>query len=196
MSNSCNAKEKAQNLVVRSLSIIDDEPDTNLVDWLTPQDLQSTLAALTILLRILTVFSFYEQAIEEGKLAVPVEPKYVDFCTVMRDMLCECWRLFYLVYRRVSGISTLKLPDESNPIPSPDAVNHCCELLSLIHEDLGEKKWCHHGECTSPPSLLTPAKLLTLMMTEFLKYNTDGWDQEILQCMYCLYGLSVSVPSP
>jgi hypothetical protein len=187
---------KAQNLVVRSLSIIDEEPDTNLVDWLTPQELQSTLSAASTLLRILTVFSFYEQAIEDGKLALPVESKYADFCAVMRDMLCETWRLFYLVYRRISGISTLKLPDQTSETAPFETVNRCCELLSLIHEDLGERKWCHYGECTSPRNSLTQAKFLLLMMNEFLKYNTGEWDQEIIQCMYCLYGLSVSVLLP
>ena len=46
------------------------------------------------------------------------------------------------------------------------------------------------------PRLLTAlisGKLLALMMDQFLKYNTGEWDQEILQCMYCLYGISVSV---
>ena len=36
-------------------------------------------------------------------------------------------------------------------------------------------------------------KLLALMMDQFLKYNTGDADHEVLQCMFCLFGISVSV---
>ena len=41
--------------------------------------------------------------------------------------------------------------------------------------------------------LLMQGKLLTLMMDQFLKYNTGDVDHEVIQCMFCLFGISVSV---
>jgi hypothetical protein len=36
-------------------------------------------------------------------------------------------------------------------------------------------------------------RLLALMMDQFLKYNTGDADHEVIQCMFCLFGISVSV---
>lgn len=44
-------------------------------------------------------------------------------------------------------------------------------------------------------SRLTSGKLLSLMMDQFLKYNTGDADHEVIQCMLCLFGISVSVSS-
>ena len=50
----------------------------------------------------------------------------------------------------------------------------------------------------SPFSLLKDfaygeGKLLELMIDQFLKYNTGDADHEVIQCMFCLFGISVSV---
>jgi hypothetical protein len=128
------------------LNIIDEEGD-NLLDWLSPATLTLSLKATTIILRILTIFSLYEDAVEDGKVPIPVESKYPDFCMVMRDMLCETWRLFYFLFRRVLGITTIKLPKDNNSSSdeSREKINHCLELLSLVHEELGVHKWCGFG---------------------------------------------------
>jgi hypothetical protein len=143
---------KAQSLVVRSLNIID-ESGQNTLDWLSPADLLPVLQSVVSILRILTVFSLYEDAVEDGKVAIPVESKYPDFCAVMREMLCETWRLFYLLFRRVQGITTLKLPGEKRREDNSikEKKTRCCELLSIIHEELGVHKWCglangHHPQ--------------------------------------------------
>ena len=170
-------------MVARSLNILDEMGD-NLLDFLTQTDLKPSLEATTTILRILTVFSLYEDAVEDGKVPIPVESKYPDFCMVMRDMLCEAWRLFYLLFRRVQGITSIKLPESNvSEASSRDTGTRCCELLSLVHEELGVHKWCGYGN----------GKLLALMMDQFLKYNTGDWDHEALQCMFCLFGISVSV---
>src|SRR5271169_3495001 len=91
-----------------------DESSDNVLDWLSPADLTPSLEAATTILRILTVFSLYEDAVEDGKVPIPVESKYPDFCMVMRDMLCETWRLFYLLFRRVLGITSIKLPKDKS----------------------------------------------------------------------------------
>ena len=169
--------------MARSLNILDETGD-NLLDFLSPTDLKPSLEATTTILRILTIFSLYEDAVEDGKAPIPVESKYPDFCVVMRDMLCEAWRLFYLLFRRVQGITSIKLPAAStSETPSRETITRCCELLSLVHEELGVHKWCGYGN----------GKLLALMMDQFLKYNTGDWDHEVLQCMFCLFGISVSV---
>jgi hypothetical protein len=161
---------------------------------LTPADLTPSLAATTTILRVLTVFSLYEDAVEDGKVPIPVESKYPDFCTVMREMLCETWRLFYILFRRVLGITLLTIPKgKVTPEGAREDTTKCCELLSLVHEELGVHKWCGHGNGKTALTALISGKLLALMMDQFLKYNTSEWDQEILQCMYCLYGISVSV---
>ena len=133
-----------QSLVARSLNILDEIGD-NQLDWLSPSDLKSSFGAITTILRILTVFSFYEEAAEEGRAPVPSEAKYQDFCAVMRDMLCETWRLFYLIFRRLSGITSVKLQDSKPAEPSTESIRQCCELLSIVHEELGVRKWCGHG---------------------------------------------------
>ena len=158
----------------------------NLLDFLSPADLKPSLAATTTILRILTVFSLYEDAVEDGKVPIPVELKYPDFCMVMRDMLCEAWRLFYFLFRRVQGITSIQLPGKTSPEHPRETITHCCELLSLVHEELGVHKWCGYGN----------GKFLVVMMDQYLKYNTGDWDHEVLQCMFCLFGISVSVPLP
>lgn len=130
--------------MARSLNILDDGGDS-LLDWLTPTQLMAPLQAITTILRILTVFSLYEDAADDGKVSIPVELKYPDFCLVMRDMLCEAWRLFYLTFRRVLGITTTKLPGDKPSEDSRDGINKCRELLSLVHEELGVHKWCGYG---------------------------------------------------
>ena len=86
---------------------------------------------------------------EDGKVPIPVESKYPDFCMVMRDMLCQTWRLFYLLFRRILGISSIKLPKDKIE-DSREKINRCCELLSLVHEELGVHKWCGFGDGTPP----------------------------------------------
>jgi hypothetical protein len=103
------------------------------------------LEATTTILRVLTVFSLYEDAVEDNKVPIPVETKYPDFCVVMRDMLCEAWRLFYLLFRRALGITVIQLPSEKSPDESNKKISRCCELLSLVHEELGVHKWCGCG---------------------------------------------------
>ena len=149
------------------------------------------------MLRILTVFSLYEDAVEDGKVPIPVEPKYPDFCIVMRDMLCEAWRLFYLLFRRISGVTQIALPQEEPSDELREKVDRCLDLLSLVHEELGVHKWCGNGNgLLSSNKKLTKGKFLALMMDQFLKYNTGESDNDVIQCMYCLFGISVSVPSP
>ena len=121
-----------------------DESGDNILDWLSPTDLTPSLEATTIILRILTIFSSYEDAVADDKVPIPVESKYPDFCMVMRDMLCETWRLFYFLFRRISGITTIKLPKPASD-ESREKINRCCELLSLVHEELGVHKWCGFG---------------------------------------------------
>ena len=151
---------------MRSLNIID-ESGQNTLDWLSPSDLTPVLQAVISILQILTVFSLYEDAVEEGKVAIPVESKYPDFCLVMREMLCETWRLFYLLFRRTQGITTLKLPGENNreDESTREKLNRCCELLSVVHEELGVHKWC--GLANGLP----PHKLIKLTCREFTQID-------------------------
>jgi hypothetical protein len=134
----------AQSLIARSLNMIDEAGDSQL-DWLTTSDLESSLSAMTTILRILTIFSFFEEAADEGKVPIPAESKYPDFCVVMRDMQCESWRLYYLIFRRLCGVTSLKLPKNKPDESSVENVRRCCELLSIVHEELGMHKWCSHG---------------------------------------------------
>lgn len=147
---------------MRSLNIIDESGQTTL-DWLSPTELTPVLKAVIAILRLLMVFSLYEDAVEDGKIAIPVESKYPDFCAVMREMLCETWRLFYLLYRRVQGITTLKLPGEKRheDESTREKLNRCCELLSAIHEDLGVHKWCGLANGSLPTT------------------STDSWGREV-----------------
>ena len=46
---------------------------------------------------------------------------------------------------------------------------------------------------TNPAPILMQGKFLALMMDQFLKYNTGESDHEVIQCMFCLFGISVSV---
>jgi hypothetical protein len=139
--------------MVRGLNIID-ESGQNTLDWLSPTDLLPVIQSVIAILRILTVFSLYEDAVEDGKVAIPVESKYPYFCTVMRKMLCETWRLFFLLFRRVQGLTTLKLPGEKKreDESTREKMTRCCELLSAIHEEVGVHKWCGlaNGPLSSP----------------------------------------------
>lgn len=64
----------------------------------------------------------------------------------MREMLCETWRLFYILFRRILGITTIVIPTVMPaPEESREDITKCCELLSLVHEELGVHKWCGHG---------------------------------------------------
>ena len=127
------------------MNIIDESGD-NILDWLSQSELVPSVEATIIILRVLTIFSLYEDAVEDGKVPIPAESKYSDFCIVMRDMLCETWRLFYLLYRRLLGITDIKLqaqkPSSESP---PENISRCCDLLSLLHEELGDHKWCNCG---------------------------------------------------
>jgi hypothetical protein len=173
------------------LDIIDTYGD-DLLDLISPEDLMASLEATITILRVLTIFSLYQDAVEDGKVPVPIEQRYTDFCVVMKDMLCETWRLFYLVFRRVLGVvSTTLVADESNE--NRKKVSRCCELLSLLHEELGIHRWCSCGNRNSSQSQLIVGGLLELMMDQFLKYNTGDYDHEVIQCLFCLYAISVSV---
>jgi len=138
------------------LNILDEEGDS-LLDFLSPTELTPSLEATTIILRILTIFSLYEDAVEDGKVPIPVESKYPDFCIVMRDMLCETWRLFYLLFRRVVGITSIKLPKDKTD-DSREKINRCCELLSLVHDELGFHKWCGFGNGISSVAKFSDAR--------------------------------------
>jgi hypothetical protein len=83
--------------------------------------------------------------VEDGKIPIPIEQKYNDFCTVMKNMLCETWRLFYLLFRRISGVNSLDLTNYESEEDRKKVIK-CCELLSLIHEELGVHKWCSCGK--------------------------------------------------
>jgi hypothetical protein len=69
----------------------------------------------------------------------------------MREMLCETWRLFYILFRRILGITLLTIPNgKLTPEGSREDITKCSELLSLVHEELGVHKWCGHGNGTTP----------------------------------------------
>lgn len=55
--------------------------------------------------------------------------------------------------------------------------------------------WFRSWYVLPPECSLTEGKLLALMMDQFLKYHTDDIDNEVIQCMFCLFGISVSVSS-
>lgn len=120
----------------------------DLLDWLNPAEVIPPLEATTTILRVLTVFSLYEDAVEDGKVPIPVEAKYPDFCVVMRDMLCQTWRLFYLLFRRALGVTMIQLPNEKSSEETNKKISRCCEMLSLVHEELGVHKWCGCGHGT------------------------------------------------
>jgi hypothetical protein len=122
-----------------------DDSGENLLDMLSSVQLTPSLGATTTILRILIVFSLYEDAVDEGKVPFPTEVKYSDFCVVMRDMLCETWRLFYLLFRRILGITQITLPSERPVDDFREKINRCLDLLSLVHEELGVHKWCGNG---------------------------------------------------
>ena len=174
-----------------------DDSGHNFLDRLSPAELTPALIATTTILRVLTVFSLFEDAAEDGKVTLPSEPKFPDFCVVMRDLLCETWRLFYLLFRRILGVTSGRLPNGKLSENSQEHLDRCLDLLSLVHEELGVHKWCGYGNGTDDSKLsLTAGKLLALMIDQFLNFNTGEADPEILQCMFCLYGISVSVHPP
>jgi hypothetical protein len=125
------------------MTIVDSYSDT-LLNSISTQDLMPSLEAITTILRILTIFSLYQDAVEDGKAPLPAEQKYNDFCVVMKDMLCETWRLFYLLFRRISGVSLIKETQNENE-DDRKKISRCCELLSILHEELGVHKWCASG---------------------------------------------------
>ena len=139
-----------------------------------------SLEALAKLRDILHVFALWEDTIRVGKTQVPVSVSQTAHKGLnkstdkFRDMIVKTWTLQYIFVK--------------------EAVNQCPELFSnpdeirlqylkRVHQTLGLRCYCS----------LADKVFLKLMKFELEKFKlAEGWDTDMAQLVFDLYGLKIS----
>ena len=141
---------------------------------------RGSLEALAKLRDILHVFALWEDTIRVGKTQVPVSVSQTAHRGLnrstdkFRDMIVKTWTLQYILLK--------------------EAINQCLELFSnpdeillhylkRVHRLLGLRCYCS----------LADKMFLKLMKTELERFKlAEGWDTDMAQLVFDLYGLKIS----
>ena len=139
-----------------------------------------SLEALARLRDILHVFALWEDTIRVGKTQVPISASQTAHRGLnrstdkFRDMIVRTWILQYILLKEAikqsSGIFT----------NSDEILLH---YLKRVHQALGLRCYCS----------LADKMFLKLMKTELERFKlAEGWDTDMAQLVFDLYGLKIS----
>lgn len=168
-------------VVVKILQTIRDEKDA--FGCLSYDHMQSSMSAISQLLRIMSALNILHDMIRVGQLPVPrVEglpsSTFMNMTNRLNDMQLRLWMLQYYLLKE--GIT--QTPQEF-PIPSDDQF----EFLRHVHHSAGVRGFCH----------LAGRMFLRLAKDEILRTDdvTDisNRDNELSQVLYDLYGLKTFI---
>ncbi|KAF2280088.1 uncharacterized protein EI97DRAFT_498356 [Westerdykella ornata] len=166
---------------VRTLQIIKNE--STALDCLSCNHIQTSVAALVDILRILAAGNMLEDLVRVGHISGPRFDNYhhTTFASItakLHDMQLRGWMLQYHLFRE--GISQNSL---MFPAPSEDLF----EFLRHVHHATGVRGFCH----SAGRLFLRLAKDELLRLEDVIDSNTR--DSELSQVLHDLYGLKLFV---
>ena len=129
---------------------------------------------------ILHIFALWEDTIRVGKTQVPVSVSQTAHKGLsrstdkFRDMIVRTWTLQYILLKEA-----IKQSPESFTNPDDILLNY----LKRVHHTLGLRCYCS----------LADKMFLKLMKTELERFKlAEGWDTDMAQLVFDLYGLKIS----
>ena len=150
-------------------------------DCLDFDHVRTALETLTLLQKTLHVFALWEDTIRVGKTQPPAPANQhgmrglAKSTDKFRDMIVKTWTLQYMILKE-SMLQNLHL------FGSPD--QELTKHLEHVHQVLGLRCYCS----------LANKVFLKLMKKEYESFKcTEGWDIDMSQLMYDLYGVKVSL---
>lgn len=181
--------EKRYDALLRWLHKIDDYmnqllalalTDTTSFEYIDNDHLRSSIEVVALLQKIIHCFAMWEDSIRVGQLQPPAQGSnagvkaQVKSADKFREMMVKSWTLQYLLGREAMA----QFPNLFET-PSEDLINY----LKLAHQALGLRCYCS----------LANKVFLRLAKTESLRLKPcDGWDIDMPQVIFDLYGLKIS----
>lgn len=149
-------------------------------ETLDADHIRVSLEALATLRDILHVFALWEDTIRVGKTQVPISVNQTAHRGLgkstdkFRDMIVRIWTLQYMLLREAIT-------------QSPELFTNADEILlyylKRVHQTLGLRCYCS----------LADKMFLKLMKTELERFKlAEGWDTDMAQLVFDLYGLKIS----
>ena len=139
-----------------------------------------SLEALAKLRDILHIFALWEDTIRVGKTQVPVSVSQTAHKGLsrstdkFRDMIVRTWTLQYILLKEA-------IKQSPEYFSSPDEI--LLYYLKRVHYTLGLRCYCS----------LADKMFLKLMKTELERFKlAEGWDIDMAQLVFDLYGLKIS----
>lgn len=144
------------------------------------EHLQSSMAAIARLSKLLHAFVLYEDSVRIGQTSPPeIRPAaaakaYEYYKEKLRSMLVRVWTLQYTLFREA-----IEQNKELFDMPSDDCIN----FLRSVHNALGIRSYCRYAN----------KLLLKVMKHELLTLDVeDSYESDIAQVLYDYYGLKFS----
>ena len=157
--------------------------DVKALDCIDYDHLLSVISSMVSLLQILHTFTMWEDCIRVGQISAPAQPGSAAIALQtksaekFRDMIIKSWALLYLFIKEAT-FQNLEIFSTRNE----DLLTY----LRLVHYCLGTRTYCSFNN----------KMLLKIERTEMLRLKgTDGWDTDMPQVIYDLYGLKISSES-
>ena len=139
-----------------------------------------SLEALARLRDILHIFALWEDTIRVGKTQVPISVSQTAHKGLskstdkFRDMIVRTWTLQYILLKEA-------IKQSPEYFTNPDEI--LLHYLKRVHHTLGLRCYCS----------LADKMFLKLMKTELERFKlAEGWDTDMAQLVFDLYGLKIS----
>ncbi len=149
-------------------------------DCLDSDHLRTSLEAVTSLQKLLHVFALWEDTIRVGKTPPPAQVNQnatrglARSTDRFRDMIVRTWTLQYILLKEAMSQNS-----DFFESPPQEMIKH----LERVHQALGLRCYCS----------LASKTFLRLMKKELETFKvTGGWDIDMSQLMFDLYGVKVS----
>ena len=169
----------ADELLVRLLSKGLSEP--NALECLDDTHLQSSLTAVSSLLRLLHGFALYEDNVRFSKESPPhfkgaASTRLFDKCRDrLREMQVRLWSLQYHLFKEGAAQNRDKFPDMFNDL---------ADYLCTTHHALGQRHYCKHAN----------KQFVRLVKNELnVLETTNNYSDDKAQVLYDLYQLKFAV---
>ena len=168
-------------VVTKVLQIVRNEKDP--FECLSYDHLQSSMSAISQLLRVMSAANFLQDMIRIGQVSVPrVEGlpagTSMNMMNRLNDMQLRLWMLQYYLLKEGASQNA-----KDFPIPSDDMF----EFLRHVHHASGVRGFCHLGG----------RLFLRLAKDELLRFDdvseANNRDTELSQLLYDLYGLKTFI---
>ena len=153
---------------------------SNAFETLDANHVRVALEALARLRDILHVFALWEDTIRVGKTQVPLSANQTAHRGLskstdkFRDMIVRAWTLQYILMKE----ATIQCPEI---FTNPEEI--LLQYLKRVHQTLGLRCYCS----------LADKMFLKLMKSELERFKlAEGWDTDMAQLVFDLYGLKIS----